>query len=507
MTIVFIAEKKKAAKPSAVSDDYENEVEFLSKQLEDLSVYQSFEQRTSSMAQNENHFATGTISDISDDESLQDIDTILPSNSNGHSSHSLEKSSPHAKMDDVKMKFSAAALEALRSDDDDDVFSDDEEDGGIGDDSNDDDHNSDDIHWDLEPLQMEVLGYSLDHDEEPEINEKSQTLVPSSLKGVKVIPDLKHVFKCINTDDYYNYDSHDMKANGDKPIKWPLTSLERNVLEELKPIPCTGSQSIVKSRHNNKGHGKNPSCTQKQNEKPSKSKLSDADLIEIFGSSDEESEDNSIMVKQSTCSTKLKGGTKTCATRLGATISRDKLHGDVFDSSERVKSLHTPPQHAKMGFPCDADCTNVLTENGREVLTNSNGCLASILQDDLCAKSNVSSFTEDANLEKGAEGNKEEQPKAIRKVLEPANTILNNTFQPSMQGFDSHKKENSDSVDDICYHESSGKFQENDSLKENTASPFGDYMPAPLSKRLGKQFSAKQRLAILHSISSVTDDS
>ena len=504
MIIVFITEKKQTAKLPSVSDDYENEVEFLSKQLEDLSVYQSSEQSHISMAQNENHFAEGAVSEYSNDESLQDIiDSILPSNSNGHSSCGIQKSSPSAMRNDMKRKFSVAAIGSPRSDDGDD--DEEEEDGCVGDDS-DDDHNDDDIQWDLKPLQTEGLGYmySVHHDNEPEINEKSQTLAPSSVKGVEAIPDLKRVLECINTDDYYNYDSRNVNTNNDKPIECPVTSLERKKLEELKPIPCTGIQRVVMTRDNNKGHGKSPTSTQRQNEKPSKSKLSDADLIEIFGSSDEEVDDKSFVIKQSSCSTKLEGGTKTCDTRLGGTISRNKLH-DVLDSSEMVKFLHTPLQHAKLGFPCDTDCTSVLAENGREVITNSKGCLASILQDVSCAKSNTSSFKGDANL--GAKKNKEELTKATRKVLEPANTILDNSFQPSMQAIDSHEEENCDSVDEISSCESVGKFQEYESWKENTASPFDDYMPAPLSKRLGKQFSAKQRLASLHSISSVTDDS
>ena len=495
---MFIAEKKQAAKLPSVSDDYESEVEFLSKKLEDLSVYQSSEQSHNSMAQNENHFAADGVLDISDDDSLQDIiDSILPSNSNGHPSHGVEQSSPSTKVNDVKRNFSAAAICRRRGDDDDNVFSDDEEEeekeeGGVGDDNDNDDY-------------REVQGCSLHHDNEPEINEKLKTLAPSSVKGVEAIPDLKHVLECMDTDGY-NHDSLNVDMKNNEHGEWPVTSLERKKLGEspVKPIPCAGSQSTVKSRDNYKGHRNIPTKTQRQNEKPSKSKLSNADLIEIFGSSDEEGDGNSFVMKQSSCSTEVEDGTKTCDTGLGGTLSRNKLH-DVFDSSETVTFHHIPLQHAKMGFPC----TNVLTENGKKVMTKGKHFLASNLQGVSCVKSHVSSSIEDINFEKGVKTIKEEQPKAIRKVLEPANTTMNNAFQPSMQVFDSHKKENCDSVDDINFcslHESSGKFH-HDACKENIASPFEDCMPAPLSKRLGKQFSAKQRLAILHSISSVTDDS
>jgi len=503
---MFIAEKKQAAKLPSVSDDYENEVEFLSKQLEDLSVHQSSEQSHSGMVQNDNHFAAGTISDISDDESLQDIiDSILPLDINGHSSLGLEKSSP-AKKNEVKSKFSAVAIGGLRSDNGDDdennVFSVNDEDGGV--DDNDDDLNNDEIYWDLKSSQTDILGCSLYHNKESEIKEKSQKLKSSSLKGVEGISDLKQVLECVNTDDYYYY--HDNRKNhnadNDKPTEWPLTLLERKRLEELKPVLCSGSKSVVKPRDKNEGHRENPTCTQRQNEKPSKTKLSDAELIEIFGSSDEEDDEKSFIMKHTSLSTKLKGDTRKHVAKRSSTVSRNKLQNDVFDSSERVTFLHTPLQHTNMGFPCDADCTNVLAGNGRGVTTKSKGYLESLLQDVSCAKSNVSSLIGDANFEKDAKGEKEEQSKALRKVLEPANTILNNTSQPSMQAFDSHKKENCESSKTCC-HESSGNFQECKSLKENTASPFDDYLLTPLLKRL----CAKKRLASLHSVSSVTDDS
>lgn len=489
------SKKKQAAKLPSVSDDYENEVEFLSKQLEDLSVHQSSEQSHSGMVQNENHFAAGTISDISDDESLQDIiDSILPLDINGHSSLGLEKSTP-AKKNDVKSKFSAVAIGGLRSDNDDDennVFSDNDEDGGI-DDNNDDDLNSDEIYWDLKSSQTDILGCSLYHNKESEIKEKSQKLKSSSLKGVEGI----------NTDDYYYY-HHNRKnhnADNDKPTEWPLTLLERKRLEELKPVLCSESQSVVKPRDKNEGHRENPTCTQRQNEKPSKTKLSDAELIEIFGSSDEEGDEKSFTMKQTSLSTKLKGDTRKHVAKRSSTVSRNKLQ-NVFDSSERVTFLHTPLQHTNMGFPYEADCTNVIAGNGRGVTTKSKGYLESLLQDASCAKSNVSSLIRDANFEKDAKGKMKEQSKALRKVLEPANTILNNTSQHSMQAFDSHKKENCESSR-TCSHESSGNFQECKSLKENTASPFDDYLLTPLLKRL----CAKKRLASLHSVSSVTDDS
>ena len=497
---MFIAEKKQAARLPSVSDDYENEVEFLSKQLEDLSVHQSSEQSHSGMVQNENHFEAGTISDISDDESLQDIiDSILPLDINGHSSLGLEKSSP-AKKNDVKSKFSAVGIGGLRSDNDDDdennVFSDNDEDGGV-DDNNDDDLNNDEIYWDLKSSQTDILGYtgSLYHNKESEIKEKSQKLKSSSLKGVEGISDLKQVLKCVNTDDYYYHDYRkNHNADNDKPTEWPLTLLERKRLEELKPVLCSGSQSVVKPRDKNEGHRENPSCTQRQNEKPSKPKLSDAELIEIFGSSDEEGDEKSFTMKQTSLSTKLKGDAKTHVAKRSSTISRNKLQNDVFDCSERVTFLHTPLQHTNMGFRCVADCTNVLAGNDRGVITKSKGYSASVLQDASCAKSNVSSLIGDTNFENDSKGKKKEQSKATRKVLEPANTILNNTSQPSMQA-------------KTCSHESSGNFQECKSLKENIASPFDDYLLTPLLKRLGKKFSTKQRLASLHSISSVTDHS
>ncbi|KAL9978745.1 hypothetical protein ACROYT_G016300 [Oculina patagonica] len=184
--------------------------------------------------------------------------------------------------------------------------------------------------------------------------------------------------------------------------------------------------------------------------KPSRAKavLNDTELIEIFGSSDEE-DDNISLFKftQSSCTTMLKGDKR--ATRLDGLKSRSQVPGDVFDSSDAIKCLQRPLQQVKTGFSSDTGHSNTLVENCSEVKDSSKDCI-------------VKRFT--------------------------------------------RRTEKCDSVDGICSDGSSGKLQGHKSLKENADSPFDDYMPAPLSKRLGKHFSAKQRLASLHSISSVTDD-
>ena len=61
-------------------------------------------------------------------------------------------------------------------------------------------------------------------------------------------------------------------------------------------------------------------------------------------------------------------------------------------------------------------------------------------------------------------------------------------------------------VSDVHTVESSEILQQQESCKENANSPFDDYMPAPLFKRLGKNFSGKHRLASLRSISTTIDD-
>ncbi|KAJ7392256.1 Flap endonuclease GEN 1 [Desmophyllum pertusum] len=191
------SKKKKPAKLPATSDGYENEVELLSKQLEDLSVHHSSEQCHSSEAQHEKPLCF--VGAISIDDSLQDIiDSILPSDSNDHSSHclSLERSSPFTKMDGIKMKLSAADVGGNDNDDDngyDDDWKDDKDNGYNDDDDDDFDEEDDDgvgggddddgIPWDFKPLHTQVVAANLDHESGSESNDDSQKL--KTLKDVK----------------------------------------------------------------------------------------------------------------------------------------------------------------------------------------------------------------------------------------------------------------------------------------------------------------------------------
>ena len=587
-----------------MSDGYENEVEFLSKQLEDLSVHHSSEHCHGSVAHNEKHY-TGAISDTFNDDSLQDIiDSILPSASNDHSLHSLENSSPFAKVDDADRKFSAAVF-GSNSSDDDDVYNDDDDDDVFvgGDDDDDDDvlvggdgDNNDDIPWDFKSLLTEVERDNLDPEKGRKTHDDSEKLKPLKLKGIKTTSDLQDVLECIDMDDYdYDSDSsnnskpiqcpqsipgqivsmpsHDnkghvknstctkrqsVKTSMVKPIQCPPTLADRKRLEELQPIPSSGSQ--IKSRDENKRHAKNPTCTKRQGAKMSGVKpiqcppalvhrkeleelqpipssgsqikpsdnnkrhvhnptcakrqsvktsrvntaLNDADLIEIFGSSDEEDDNKSLFKsKQSSCIKKLNGGTK--ATRLDGLKSRNQVPDDVFHSLDATKCPQRQLQELKTSLSSTTDHNSALMENCGNFINSSKDCLSSILQEVSCSRSNASSskINVDVNCTKGIKGSEEEIARATRKVLEPSTMILNNASQSSIHWFDSH---NTDSVDGICSRGSSGKLQGCESWKENADSSFDDYMPAPLLQRLGKKFSAKQRLASLHSISSVKDD-
>lgn len=513
---MVIAEKKKPAKLPATSDGYENEVELLSKQLEDLGVHHSSEQCHSSEAQHEKplRFAGA----ISIDDSLQDIiDSILPSDSNDHSSHclSLERSSPFTKMDGIKMKLSAADVGGNDNDDDngydnDDDWNDDK-DNGYNDDDDDFDEEDDDgvgggddddgIPWDFKPLHTQVVAANLDHESGSESNDDSQKL--KTLKDVKATPDLQDVLECIDTDDYYHGSEDESSCNINKPIEHP-TVLERKELEKFKPIPYSGNFKIVKPSENNNGHhGKNPKSM--QSVKPSKAKavLNDADLIEIFGSSDEEDDGkSSFMLKQ----TKLKDGTHD--SRLCGFESRNNIPEDVFDTLDN-EYPQGPMQHANMGiFSSNNDLKNAASEEHcSESINSSKGCcLSSVLQDVSCA----SSSSIGVKCVNGATAKKKEPPRGTRKVLKPANTSQHRTSQSSMQCVkgESHPTVQYDCVNGISPYGRSEKLEEHnhESWKENADSPFDDDMPAPLSKRLGKHFSAKQRLASLHSISSVSDD-
>lgn len=471
-------------------------MEFLSTQLEDLRVHHSSEQCHSSVTQNKKQDSSVAIYDTSYDDSLQDIiDSILPSANDEPPSCSLENSCPFEEMGDVNRKFSAAATGCQNSVDD--VYSDDNDEDvfiGVGCDDNyvatadNDDDDSDDIPWNFKPLLMDV-GNNLDSDKEFESYEGSQKLKHLNLTDVETTLDLQDVLQYTKIDDH-----HDRKNA--MPAEFPPTSFERKELERLQANPSSESQVVSKFSNDNNVHKKNPPCSQKQRAKQrAKTVLSNADIIEIFGSSDEEDNDSSLFkLKQSLCTTNSTGCIK--ATRLDDLKSTTQVPDDVSESSDTTKGTQRQLHHIK-----GKTCT--------EVTNSSKGCLPSDLQEVSCVKSNVRliKINEDVKVfVKGAKRHQEELSSATRKVLEPATTILNKPPQSSVQGCDSQKTKQCGSVDKICSYKSSGKSHGDKSLKENADSPFDDYMPAPLLKRLGKQFSAKQRLASLHSISSAADD-
>ena len=434
-------------------------MELLSKQLEDLSVHHS-QQCNSSVAQNEKHSATG-FSNISADESLQEIiDSILPSISD-YALHSREIGmlSRFSGKDEVG-KFLVVDTSCHSSDND-----------GYHDDDGDEDDDGDDVNipWDFNSLQRELVPVNLDHEYESDVDDLYKKLKPSKSKDVKSTP------YCLDVSIENHNDKTDKEITNAKPIEHAGMPHETKELEDLKPISMSATLTAVKSRNN--GHGKKITSANNVRKSKAVTVLNDIDLIEIFGSSDED--DNS----KSSFSLKRSSHTKTFKGGPDATINF-KSRNDTSDT----KCLQKPIQYPS------ADCSTCtdLEENCFKAKNRSDKDLSAI-----SGKGDVKHVNE-------TKRHTNELPRPTRQVLRPENRGLHNT--PQCLNRESKTSVKYDSLADVY---SSGGYEEvqgQDSGKENADSPFDDYMPAPLSKRLGKQFSAKQRLATLHSISSVTDD-
>ncbi|KAJ7392257.1 hypothetical protein OS493_013636 [Desmophyllum pertusum] len=192
-----------------------------------------------------------------------------------------------------------------------------------------------------------------------------------------------------------------------------------------------------------------------------KAVLNDADLIEIFGSSDEEDDGkSSFMLKQ----TKLKDGTHD--SRLCGFESRNNIPEDVFDTLD-TEYPQGPMQHANKGtFSSNNDLKNAASEEHcSESINSSKGCrLSSVLQDVSCA----SSSNIGVKCVNGATAKKKEPPRGTRKVLKPANTSQHRTSQSSMQCVkgESHPTVQYDCVNGISPYGRSEKLEEHESWKK-----------------------------------------
>ena len=479
-----IAGKKKGDKPST-SDDCESDMDLLSQQLKDLSVHQSSGYCHASAIQKEKP-VTGN---ICTDESLQDIiDSILPSIS-GHKSHSLGSCSPFARVNDDNGNVFASGITGGDIYSDNDGDDDDDEDEDENDD--DDDHNNggsgDDIPCDFKPLKMDVMTATMKHEEL--CIKSTDDYHVSERQAVEVNPD------ALGCDDS-NDDASDDKRSG-VVLDKPLVSLGTKKPAEFKPISWRGSLIIVDSSDDEEDgcHGNKPLLKEslKVTKTKGKAVLNDADLNEIFGSSnlwssdtdDEEAKDSHEPRKSFVINPSSIIEVKT-APHLAKRLD------DVRDYSQQ-KSL----QNANTHLPCDTDANNFLNpefENTGSKNSVNKGCLSNVLQD--VSRGKLNTIPHKNDLHRGTDSKKSEEL-----VRDPSHS----TFESPVHYFNtvSQKTAQCDSVNDVNTCEIRQKQQY---WKENADSPFDDFMPAPLSKRLGKHFSAKQRLASLRSISTTTED-
>lgn len=458
-----IAEKKKADKPST-SNSCENEMDLLSQQLKDLSVHQISEQCHDSAVQYQKP----------DDDSLQDIiDSILPSTRENQSC-SLERCSPIVSVGDENRYFFAAGITGGDID-----YSP----GSNGDNDNDDD----DIPCDFKALKMDIMAANFEHKEECKSDDDND-YCPDSKKceAVKVNPNL------LESCDQVKFDYGSYSAGPGKPVMSQYAIMEA----ELKSFSSRESVVVVESSDDDdevdNDHGEK--SIQKWRLKAPKAKrlLNDSDLNEIFGCSDlwsSDSEDEEVkdsrnhgkpLVMKPSCIAKSKAATH--STKLFPRKSMQDANSHLSPDTDVINS--STAQFEKNG--------------GKQVIHK--GPLTNVLQDVSSAKLNKL-LHENEHHKTGKDGKLCESPAEATSHKSSCSSLVHHFINDSQvtQG-----QSNSAGDVDICG--SSQNLQHQGSQKENVASPFDDYVPAPLFKRLGKNFSAKQRLDSLRSISAATDD-
>ena len=475
--LFIISEKKKATTSVSSSDYLENEVEFLSRQLEDLSVGHS-QQLQSSVPKNES-CSSSLFGDVSTNDSSQDvIDSVLPT-FNGYSLHP------------PRMKLSL--LNSGHPESDDDGYHDDSDDS----DDNDDDDEDDDIKecnvnipGDPNSLQRELAPDNLDSE--------YGCGVDGSYEGISKSLMLRDVqaTQCHLQVDFSieNHDMTDKKISNVKTNEYPRKRHEARTVEEVKSISESTTQNDFKSRNINE-HGKKFMLVNNIKKSKRMTVLSEADVIEIFGSSDEDDDSKSFLSKQ----VSSKFTEKTLKGSVSKIKSRNEIPGFVTKSSE-MKSLLGPVHYANSDFSDQTHQHNF----PEEYSFRTNECVPGSLQEFLRDHSRAFLSKDDMKYVNDTKKSKKELLESKGQVLKPQNNGL--ISAPQSSNCKSKTAVKSDGFSDVY---SAGRYEEvqgDKCGKENVDSPFDDFMPAPLSKRLAKQLRGKQRLASLHSISSVTDD-
>ena len=443
-------------------------MDVLSQQMKDLSVCQPSEHCHLPVVQNEKSLAGKNC----EDESLQDIiDSILPS-SIDHQSNSEDSFSPSTRMNDAYGNFLAAgpALPGIDSDNGND---DDDDDGDKHDCGNDnDDDNWSDIAFDFMPLKMDITAATVNHNQQCEFHEEDAE------KTAKVN---QVMLGCCDDDDD-DYEGYDKGFNINNNKR--LTSCGAQT-REMKLIVVIDSSDDDDNESN--GFGEAPVLKQSLKTPNTKASLNDVDMSAIFGSSDLWSSDND--------DEEAKGG-------------HDHGKTSFIMNHSKITTVNTARQTAKclgkskanyseklmidvnQSLPCDTgvtcSITSELEENGgRNVIKNRLSNVSS-------TKLKILSCKDDGNISK--------EPGRKTRRKEPCKFPVLHSDNSSL------KTTQCEGASDVHTVESSEILQQQESCKENVNSPFDDYMPAPLFKRLGKNFSGKHRLASLRSISTTIDD-
>ena len=481
-------------------------MDLLSQQLKDLSVQQSHEPCQAAITQNEKPAEDH----IYKDESLQDIiDSILPATSDQKSCF-LGRSSPFVGMNDSDRDFFAVG----KNWNDEDVT----DDSSVV--KNDDDYVDNEIPCDYQPLKMRVnVAAKMNLKEKLKSNDYYDDHEDDSLncelfklKAGQFNLSVQDVLDC--SDDDNNNDDGDDDKRCSIPVNKPLMSgisLETKKPAETKPIPCLEGLVVVvdSSDDDNVGYGEETALMLKQSMKGSKAKqalLNDTDLNEIFGSSDLWSSDDEEEEKH-----KCGFGKSPSTRKPSSSITKSKVvaHAarpsyNVLDNSSD-ECLQKSVQDANRSFISFNNSRSPGFEEKGDKNVIKEGFLPNVVQDISSVKLNTISYNDELEVHHGAgmKRSKEVPASTTKKFLLPRNISHNNSQKPSGQlNFsDSQKTLHYDSVNDV----NSCKSSLEESWKENVDSPLDDYVPAPLFKRLGQNFSAKQRLASLRSIFS-TDD-
>lgn len=516
LVFLVITGKKKPVKPSKTTHDCEDQVDLLSQQLQDLSVqYSDRGTRHGSVAHEE-----PAEQEVDKDESLQDIiDSILP-NTIGHDSSSPECSSPYVGMIDRNFLAASKRWQGIDNDEDDDsdlVRND-------GQDVGNDDYEVDDIPCDYQPVRVLMapkLGnkeFTKSDDYRRVIDREDDFLKcgPSKLKAMKIKAGYTAVDVLDTDDDSEDYD-HEKRVVNVSELPSPDTPPCRPTA--TKPITRLEWVVLIDSSDEDIAVSGKERKVLKKNARASKTKqvpLNDSDLKQIFGSSDlwssdeDEKENANRDVENSPLSRKASRINKVASStaKLNYNHALGKPSDSLCKKSTELDSCPSLSRQTKLENCRDS----LLVENGSQTVSKkdlqSNSLRNGPYVETVSSSDNVYAARAERVKEKSAES-------ISKRVLLPTNTNQSISGSPTtnvlINGFLATSPSQCDKREDINTHVSSNDGAQEGNVdspaqKENVDSPSDDFVPAPLFIRLRQNFIAKQRLAILRSISSATDE-